>query len=43
MKKVFALALVLVLALSLVACGGSKIADGTYTAEHPTAGPRNLP
>lgn len=33
MKKVFALSLVLVLALSLVACGGSKIADGTYTAE----------
>jgi|GEM_PF-434793 len=34
MKKVFAVALSLALALSLVACGGSsKIKDGTYKAE----------
>ena len=33
MKKFVALALCMVLALSFVACGGSKIADGTYTAQ----------
>lgn len=34
MKKVLTLAVVAVLALSLVACGGGKIKDGTYTAEN---------
>lgn len=33
MKKLFVLALAAVMALSLVACGGTKIADGTYTAQ----------
>lgn len=33
MKKIIVLMLCVVLALSFVACGGSKIADGTYTAE----------
>ena len=33
MKKAIALLLALMMLLSLVACGGSKIADGTYSAE----------
>ena len=33
MKKLLALALVVVLALSMAACGGSKLKDGTYVAE----------
>ncbi|MDD3428640.1 MAG: FMN-binding protein [Oscillospiraceae bacterium] len=33
MKKLLVIAMVAVLALSLVACGGSKIVDGTYRAE----------
>ena len=34
MKKLLTLALAAVLALSLVACGGSSIKDGTYTAQY---------
>lgn len=33
MKKLLSVLLVLVLALSLVACGGSAYKDGTYTAD----------
>ena len=33
MKKFVAIALAMVLALALVACGSSSIKDGTYTAE----------
>lgn len=33
MKKIVALMLTLIMALSLAACGGSKMADGIYTAE----------
>ncbi|MEG2770503.1 MAG: hypothetical protein RR902_06750 [Oscillospiraceae bacterium] len=33
MKKIFAMVLVLTLAISMVACGGSKLKDGTYKAE----------
>jgi len=33
MKKILAIALACVMAFGLVACGGSKIKDGTYSAE----------
>ena len=33
MKKLIVLGLSVVMALALAACGGSKIADGTYTAQ----------
>lgn len=33
MKKLLALALVVVLAFSMAACGGNKLKDGTYVAE----------
>lgn len=33
MKKILVVALTFVLALSLAACGGKTMADGTYTAE----------
>ncbi len=33
MKKIFAVALIAVLAIALVACGGSTYKDGTYTAQ----------
>lgn len=37
MKKVLAIALTAILALSLVACGSGKVKDGTYTAEFKNA------
>lgn len=37
MKKLFAIAVCAVMALSLAACGASKMPDGTYTAEMKNA------
>ena len=37
MKKILALSLIFVLAMGLVACSGSKLQDGTYTAETSAA------